>query len=83
MQQHNINNTQRSDTSMELNQSFPIYSISIHGCSSQIFFFPSLAPVSMRMRMIQNCEYNVQGEGVYTPFSLSKVKLSNLQLIPI
>jgi hypothetical protein len=79
MQQHNINNTQRIITAMELNQSFPINSISVHGDSSPVLCFA--LSLLLNANAASNNEYNNTKEGAYIPFSLSKEKLSNLDLI--
>jgi hypothetical protein len=82
MQQHNINNTQRTITAMELNQSFPINSISIHGdfFTSSLLF--SILLLNANATSPPNLNgYNNTKEGAYIPFSLSKAKLSNLDLI--
>ena len=66
MQQHNINNTQRIITAMELNQSFPINSISVHGDSSPVLCF---ALFLLSMLMLNN--NNDTKEGAYILFALS------------
>jgi hypothetical protein len=81
MQQHNINNTQRIITAMELNQSFPINSISVHGDSSQVLCLLFLLLNANAASNANLNEYNNTKEGAYIPFSLSKEKLSNLDLI--
>ena len=81
MQQHNINNTQRIITAMELNQIFPINSISIHGNSSQILCLLSSCFWMLMLLQISSNPSNNTKEGAYIPFSLSKAKLSNLDLI--
>jgi hypothetical protein len=82
MQQHNINNTQRIITAMELNQSFPINSISVHGDSSPVLCFALSLLLNANANNLNNLnEYNNTKEGAYIPFSLSKEKLSNLDLI--
>ena len=63
---------------MELNQSFPINSISVHGDSSPVLCLLFL--LLNALDAILN-EYNNTMEGAYIPFALSKVKLSNLDLI--
>ena len=67
---------------MELNQSFTINSISVHGDSSPVLWFALflLLNANAASNVFQS-EYNNTKEGTYIPFSLSKAKLSNLDLI--
>jgi hypothetical protein len=82
MQQHNINNTQRIITAMELNQNFPINSISIHGDFFTSSLLCSILLLNANVASHANpTDYNNTKEGAYIPFSLSKAKLSNLDLI--
>ena len=67
MQQHNINNTERIITAMELNA---------NGDSS-----PVLCLLFLLLNANAENAYNNTKEGAYILFSLSKEKLSNLDLI--
>jgi len=79
MQQHNIINTQRKITAMKLNQAFLLIQYLYMGILHNLSLcFSSCSS----MLMLNEC-YNDTKEGAYIPFSLSKEKLSNLQLIPI
>ena len=71
MQQHNINNTQRIITGMELNQSFPINSITVHGDSSHNFS-TLLSSCSCFSYALNANELQCTKEGAYIPFSLSR-----------
>ena len=71
---------------MELNQSFPINSISVHGdflhkFSALLFLLPNANAASNANVASNTNAYNNTKEGAYIPFSLSKEKLSNLDLI--
>jgi hypothetical protein len=81
MHKHNISNTQRSKTSMRLNQSFSINSISVHGVSSQALC--SIPPLALNAECKKNYFSMIQERVPILRFPSQKVELSNLQLISI
>jgi hypothetical protein len=81
MQQNNTNSTKNSNTAMILNQEFlPINSICTWGFFTKFPLLFSLA-LYANAPTDANADLNNTKEGVFIPFSLSKAKLSNLNLM--